>query len=389
MYRRGRLALRIRAVDVVRVSVPLSRPFVSARGAVGSFDNLLVRVHGDEGVVGLGEWARSHLQVGLDARQAERVLRDELAPKIVGLDSMDIEAIIARLDPAGQPSLEPIGAIDLALWDLNGKALGLPVSALLGGTYRELIPVDYTLSRDRPDLVAATARKMAETFGYTAFSVKAGGASAVGDDIDRIRLVREAVGRDARIRLDANGGYSADSAIHVLRGVERYGVELIEQPIPAGDIGGLERIAKAVGTPIGIDEGLVTLADGIRLAESGAVKVFNIKIMRSGGLLLSRKLAAVAEAAGLDCVCGGALALEVVRQASRHFATATNLGPANYAGEGPGPASQALTGNIATTVVGYADVARRNGHVVAGPGPGLGVTEDRAAVGRYLRPTSP
>jgi L-alanine-DL-glutamate epimerase-like enolase superfamily enzyme len=216
------LAVRIRAVDVVRASVPLSRPFVASRGAIGSFDNILVRVHGDEGVVGLGEWAWSRSYVGLDVREAEKVLRDELASKIIGLDSMDIEAIIARLEPASQPSLEPIGAVDLALWDLNGKALGLPVWALLGGTYRELIPVDHTLSRDRPDLVAARAREMAETFGYSAFSIKVGGDTAFADDIDRVRLVREAVGKDARIRLDANGGYSVDSAIHVLHEVERY-----------------------------------------------------------------------------------------------------------------------------------------------------------------------
>jgi muconate cycloisomerase len=375
--------VRITAIDVVPVSVPLSRPYAVSRGSVGSFDNILVRIHGEDGVIGLGEWAGSLGYVSLNVREAERTIRDELGPKIIGLDSMDLETIIARLEPASQPSLEPIGAIDLALWDLNGKALGVPVSALLGGTFREFISVDYTLGRDRPEAVAARAREMAESAGYTAFSVKVGGDTALADDIDCVRLVREAVGPDARIRLDANGGYRTDSAIHVLRALEPYDVELIEQPVPTGDIDALKRIANAVGTPISIDEGLVTLADGIELAESGAVQVFNVKIPKNGGLLLSKKLAAVAEAAGLDCICGGALALEVVRQASRHFAAATNLGPANYASEGPGPASQALSGNITTEVVSSTDVGRHDGHVIAGPGPGLGVSEDRAAVERY------
>ena len=111
--------------------------------------------------------------------------------------------------------------------------------------------------------------------------------------------------------------------------------------------------------------------------------VFNIKIPKCGGLYLSRKIAAVAEAAGIVCICGGALALEVARQASRHFVASTRLGSHSYAHEGPGPASQALTGNVTRRVLGYQDVRRWGGFVEIDDRPGLGLEEDAEAVQRF------
>ena len=111
--------------------------------------------------------------------------------------------------------------------------------------------------------------------------------------------------------------------------------------------------------------------------------VFNIKIPKCGGLYLSRKIAAVAEAAGIACICGGALALEVTRQASRHFVAGTQLGAHDYPHEGPGPASQALTGNVTGRVLGYEDVRRWGGYVELDDAPGLGLEEDLESVQRF------
>jgi L-alanine-DL-glutamate epimerase-like enolase superfamily enzyme len=307
-----------------------------------------------------------------------------VAPKLVGMDSLDVEAIVERLQPDGWPNLEPFAAIDMALWDLNGKALGLPAYKLLGGLLRETAPVDYTLGEDEPDAMAARAVEMAEQGGFRAFCVKVAGAGgSVELDVARVRAVRLAVGPDATVRADANGGYAADEAIQFLRGVAPFDLEFLEQPVPRGDFDGLKRIAAAVETPLSVDEALTRVEDAYRLAESGAVGVFNIKIPKNGGLWLSKKIAAVAEAAGIRTICGGALALEVTRQASRHFVACTQLGQHSLAHEGPGPASQALVGNITRRVLGYGDVKASGGQIDLTSGPGLGVEEDVEAVGRY------
>ena len=154
--------------------------------------------------------------------------------------------------------------------------------------------------------------------------------------------------------------------------------------MPRGDFTGLKEIAAAVDIPISVDEGLRHLSDAFALAETRAVKVFNIKVPKCGGLHLSKKIAAVAKSAGIACICGGATALEVIRQASRHFTASTALDSGGLSHEGPGPASQALIGNITKRVVTYDDVRQFQGHVLVTDEPGLGVEEDVDAVARYM-----
>lgn len=352
-----------------------------SRGPTYFFENLLVRVHGDEGAVGLGETAS--LTVVGDVDAVSRILREAMIPKILGMDSFDMEAIVERLAPANSTDLWATAAIDLALWDLNGKALGLPAYRLLGGLYQREMPVDYTLGEDSPEGMATRALEMMEEGGFSAFCVKIGGGNELATDVARIRAVRDAVGKDVRIRADANGGFDANGAIKLMRAIEPYDLEFVEQPVPRGDFEGLKEVAAAVDVPISVDEGLRHLSDAFALAETGAVKVFNIKVPKCGGLLLSKKIAAVAKSAGIATICGGATALEVIRQASRHFTASTALGSGKLAHEGPGPASQSLMGNVTRRVVTYADVKRLQGHVEVTDEPGLGVEEDVESVTRY------
>lgn len=370
--------MKITQLDVVRVSVPLSRPYVISRGPTYAFQNVLGRVHGEDGLVGLGECAI--LSVVGDADEGARQLREEIGPRVVGMDSLDVEAILERIGAAGwRGDLGPIAALDNALWDLNGKALGLPAYKLLGGELHRRMPVDYTLGEDEPDAMGRRAVEMAEVGGFRAFCVKVGGGS-VELDIARFRAVRAALGPAARIRADANGGYDVETAISFLRAVEQYDLEFLEQPVRRDDLEGLKRVYRATGASISVDESLWTVRDAAALAETGAIRVFNIKIPKCGGIYLSRKVAAVAEAAGIACICGGALALEVARQASRHFVAGTWLGEHEYAHEGPGPASQALVGNVTRRVIGYEDVRRWGGCVEVDDRPGLGLEEDVEAV---------
>jgi L-alanine-DL-glutamate epimerase-like enolase superfamily enzyme len=372
----------IKSVDIVKVRVPLSWPYVMSRGPTYYFENLLVRVHGKEGAVGLGETAS--LTVVGDVDAVYRILREIMVPKVVGMDSLDIESIVEKLAPANSTDLWATAAIDLALWDLNGKALGLPAYKLLGGLYQRKIPVDYTLGEDSPKGMASRASEMMKEGGFKAFCVKIGGGNDLKTDVARVRAVRDTVGKAVRIRADANGAYNAHTAIAIMQELEPYNLEFLEQPVPRGDFTGLKEIAAAVDIPISVDEGLRHLSDAFALAETRAVKVFNIKVPKCGGLHLSKKIAAVAKSAGIACICGGATALEVIRQASRHFTASTALDSGELSHEGPGPASQALIGNITKRVVTYDDVRQFQGHVLVTDEPGLGVEEDVDAVARYM-----
>lgn len=381
--------MRIKAVQLQRVRIPLAEPYhfgpnVSGhsyyRKPVGSFENIIVRIKGEDGLEGIGECVVRSTISSLDL--AEKELRNEFIPAIIGMDSMDLEPIIKKLNPEKCPDLGPIAGIDLALWDLNGKALGLPVYKLLGGAFNLDVPVSYTLSIASPEKMTEKTLEMME-YGYRIFVVKVG-QGLIEEDINRIRFIREAVGPEIKLRLDANSAYTVDNAIRVLQGVGRYNVEYIEQPIPPGDIDGLKRIATATDIPICVDESLQYLCDAITLAESGAVQLFNIKVPQCGGLWLSKKIAAVAESAGIPCICGGRLALEIVRQASRHFVASTAQACMGYAHEGPGPASQAVTATVTGRTLIYQDVKAGNGFLQPSERPGLGVDLDEDLVNRYL-----
>jgi L-alanine-DL-glutamate epimerase-like enolase superfamily enzyme len=380
--------MRIKAVELQRVRIPLSEPYVFGSGINGHsyyrkpvthFENIVVRVKGDDGFEGIGECVVRSTISSLDF--AERQLVREYIPAIVGMDSMDVESIIKKLHPEECPDLGPVGGIDLALWDLNGKVLNVPVYKLLGGAFKHDLPVSYTLSMASPEKMAEKTLEMVKC-GYQTIVVKVG-QGTIEDDIDRVRIIRQAVGAKIKLRLDANSAWTVDHAIRVLQAVERYDVEYIEQPIPPGDLEGLKKIATSTDIPISVDESLQHLSDAIDLVKSGAVRVFNIKIPQCGGLWLSKKIAAVAEGAGIPCICGGRLALEIVRQASRHFVASTAQACTGYAHEGPGPASQGVTAAVTKRAITYQEVKAGGGVVQLSEQPGLGVDLDEELLNRY------
>jgi L-alanine-DL-glutamate epimerase-like enolase superfamily enzyme len=142
-------------------------------------------------------------------------------------------------------------------------------------------------------------------------------------------------------------------------------------------------VSSGTGIPICIDEGLTTVSDARILLQYNLAQYFNIKVPKCGGLRLAERIASLAVDAGVTCVCGGALALEVVRQASRHFAASVYLGDKEMCSEGAGPASQELVGDVARTVVTYEDVRCSGGSVRVSDAPGLGVDLDWNAIERY------
>lgn len=378
----GEDSVRITKVESKIVTIPVETPYVTSYGVLEAFSNVLVWIWTAEELVGIGEAA---FVGGGPVREetpesAKLVIDKYLAPAIIGEDPFDIELIHEKMNAVVPRNLVAKAGIDLALWDTMGKILDLPVYKLLGGKYEREIPVTYTLSMDTPEKMAEQA-SLRKSEGYSTVVIKIGHDPET--DLERLRLVREAVGPAVKIRLDANEGYRPDQAIRIIRKMERYEPEFVEEPVRRWDLDGMAKITRAVDTPISSDESNSTLQTAMKIMEKGAASILNIKVSKNGGLLNCKKIAAIAEANGIPCLVGGDNTFEITRQACRHLATSTPQVQRGFGSEGCGPASQSKIDDVTKTVVTYEDVSRMGGCVVVSPGPGLGIELDEEKIRKY------
>ncbi len=281
---------------------------------------LIVRIETDDGLVGIGEAPVDIGFFGQTLEEVQAAIDDYLGPQLIGRDPLDREYLMHLIDYRGNSCAK--SGIDLALHDLIGKTSGLPVSALLGGSHRKRVAVAIEIAGGPPDQMAAACVAYMEQ-GVRAFKPKIGGHP--DKDAERLLAIREAVGPDVSIRADANQGYTPKEAIRLCQLAERHGVglELLEQPVACWNLQGMAFVRRAVGTLIEADESCFTIHDAVQIVRHEAADVLNIKIAKAGGLGNARKIAAIAEAAGLQCVLGTAFGLGVKIAAKLHLAAAT------------------------------------------------------------------
>jgi len=380
-------AVRITRIETRIVEIPVKAPYVFSHGTLRAFSNVLVWIRTDEGISGVGE--SSFVPgggVSEETPESTKPLIDvSLAPALIGADPFDVEYIHRKMDAVVPRNLVAKCGIDLALWDVMGKAVGQPACKLLGGAFDSRILCTYTLSIDTPERMAEQA-SVRKSQRYKTLVVKIGPDPET--DIQRLRLVREAVGDDVNLRLDANEAYWPDQAIGIIRRMEKYHPEFVEEPVKRWDLDGMAKVARMVGTPISSDESNTSLDSVLQIIRKGAAGIINIKISKNGGLYRSKKIAAVAEAAGIHCIVGGANTYEVGRQACRHFAVSTAQAQMGMGSEGCAPASQSKIDDVTTRVLAYEDVTAGNGYVGLMEGPGLGVEIDAEKVRKYAAVSS-
>jgi L-alanine-DL-glutamate epimerase-like enolase superfamily enzyme len=238
-------------------------------------------------------------------------LTEELAGAIVGEDPTRIEWIQHKLRSGIGVEIDTglfhlgLAAIDMALWDIRGKMAGLPLWRLLGGLRSE-VPAyaSGTLGRELPDkeLARAAERTVAAGFGSIKMHLGFGEGSTPRREVERVRIVREAVGDDIRLGCDINERWRVDQAIDIGKRLERFGLAWIEDPVDHGDIGGLARISAALPTPIMAGERLFHLPQFRTLLERQAIGILMIDVMMAGGLSAWLKIAAVAESFNIPVV---------------------------------------------------------------------------------------
>jgi o-succinylbenzoate synthase len=275
--------MRIERLELVPFSLPFREPYVTARGRLERRELILVRLRSSGGPDGLGEAAPLALRGGPDLGAVVNELRDLCAPVIEGakLTSTSLPDLIAVCAARGV-SEQALAGIDIALHDLASKMEGKPVWQLLGASEARPVPCNATLPAGEPSFVAERASEWAAR-GYTTFKLKLG----TERDTEQVAAVRDAIGDDAHIRIDANGVWTAQQAVEMLSGLQPFGIELAEQPAP--DLAGLAEVRRRTRIPVAADESVVTVEDAGRAVELAACDMATVKVAKVGGF-----------AAGLD-----------------------------------------------------------------------------------------
>lgn len=277
-------------VDVIPFVIPLLRPTRWANGYMDKVDWLLLRIEAEDGSYGVAEAIPRPMIYGETQESIYFVLKKYLAPLLIGEDSFALERIFKKLGAlVGNPGAK--NAIDIALHDLNGKLLGLPVHRMLGGPVRDAVDLVWMIGQ-KPEqaMLDELLEKVGE--GFFAFKVK-GGTDPVGD-VRLLKQMRELVPDHVRLYIDANMQYDRETAYRVLKQLEGV-LDCIEEPMLATDDAGRLALSRNVAVPLLGDESVFTVADVRRQLELGALKRIGLKLTRSG-FSLSRKMVNLAEA---------------------------------------------------------------------------------------------
>ena len=370
--------MKITRIETIPVRVPITAEF-RIQGALGAhFESpfLIVNVHTDEGLTGLGEVSCTPIWSGEDSTTAAHFIATILEPALVGEDPRDVERLSTKMRRSLGANPFTKSGVEIALWDILGKSVGLPVYRLLGGAVRERVPIKMSVSGVSPERAAELGR-FAISKGLTALKVKTGIEPQA--DIARVRAVREAVGPRFRMGVDSNGGWSPRVAIQTIRTLAaECNIYFAEQPVAPLDMQWLVDVRRNVPVPVMADESCYTLQDAMALARAGAADILSLYIGKGGGIGPARKVAAVAEAAGLTCTVGSNLELGIASAAMAHVATACpGIGAEEFPCDILGPLAyehDLLDGNY---------FQLQGGAVKAPDGPGLGVSLDEDALAKY------
>lgn len=357
--------MKIRDIQIFAVDLELAGEHRGSHTRYSVTNDVYVKIKTEEGPCGFGATAPKYYITGETQGTAVSVLRKNLIPAILGESAFNLERIHDKMSKAIKGNTAAKAAIDIALYDLLGKALNLPVYQLLGGAYRTKLPAFDLIGIWSPDEAREKVQqRIAE--GYREFKVKVGHDAE--SDLRRVEAVGQ-VTAGLPLKVDANQAWTPKQAVCLINRFYEYGVSVVEQPVHMDDLDGLALVRNACPqVELMADESLKSLQDALRIIKFQAADLFNIKLIKSGGIHPARKIAAVAEAAGINCMAGCTIQNSLIDAATAHFAAATRHITLNEI-----KSPQWIPNDVATGLV----ISEGDVHVPAGPGLGMAIDEQR------------
>jgi L-alanine-DL-glutamate epimerase-like enolase superfamily enzyme len=355
--------MKIKKIDIFYFDIPLQEPFKISIGTMAAANNVLVRILTDSGLTGLGESCPFPPITGETQEtniSAARSLRDLL----IGKDPLAIETFIREAGSFLCSNPSAVAAFDMALYDILGKVSSLPLFRVLGGE-KSALETDITADLDTPTKMAEKAKSFVAA-GYRTIKIKVGQDPDM--DVARLEAIRDAIGYNSAVSIDANQGWTVPQAISALKRMEKFKIHFVEQPVAAWDLAGLRAVRQQSPIPVMADEALFSPHDAIKLIKEEACDYFNIKLMKAGGVLNALKIAHIGEGANIRAMVGCMLETRLALTAAAHLMAAQrNIVFAD------------LDGNASHTidpVVGGMSV--KGGIITLPEEPGLGVDVDPA-----------
>jgi L-alanine-DL-glutamate epimerase-like enolase superfamily enzyme len=365
---------RIASVTATPVSVRRVYPFRSALGLSTESSFGIVRVATADGITGLGEIC---MIWNGDGAALCPVVNDLIAPALIGIDAFDINRahqLMARAVQFSRAANPAKAAVDMALYDIAGKALGTPVYNLLGGRVREGAPLSMSIHIAPIDEMIAQAKEVIGR-GFKGVKIKVGIDEK--HDVEATAAIRRALGPDATIRVDANmGWHSRRQALSMIEALEPHRIHSVEQPLPADRIEDLAWLRDQSPIPIMVDETVWGPDDAQRVIDARAADIINVYVSEAGGLREAARIFAMAEVAGIACTIGSMPELGIGTAAQMHLAAAMPelLGPADVCG---------VLYNAESLILESLPI--EDGLAGVPAGPGLGVTLDEARLAALTR----
>lgn len=366
------MKLKIERVEVFGVAMPLIGTFTSAGISKQATKCVVVRLTASDGTVGISSIEPSAVTKSPGtAAELAVVIRDRIAPAVIGQDPNNINRLIALLDGLTPTQPGAGAAVEMACVELASRIQDLPLYTYLGGATQTDLQFNGWIGALPADEAAAEARRWLNA-GFRSAKIKVG--SGVEADRDRVAAVREAVGSAMKLRIDANMQYDADTSLKLCRMVKQFDLQLFEQPAHLRDLAGLARVRREGGIPVMADESVSDHASLIEIIKADAADFVKFGIKQAGGILRASRMLATAEAAGLPVVIGHGFGLDPSTLAEIMLAaTSSNVLPGL---ECVGPLK--VQDTIATTRL---DIS--TGSMRLPDGPGLGISLDESKLESY------
>jgi L-alanine-DL-glutamate epimerase-like enolase superfamily enzyme len=312
--------LSIAFIEMFKSAIPLKEPFIISLGSLSHAENVIVVIHTGEGLTGYGECSPFPTIHG-ETMNTCFAVGEIIAGRLIGKDPLNITSCAAAMDALiyGNSSIK--SAFDMALFDIAAQYAGLPLYAFLGGKKNKILYTDYTISLGSAEKMAADAARIVQN-GFSVIKVKLGGSQE--QDVERIGTIRQAIGMEIPLRIDANQGWEASTALNILNELSRYNIQHCEEPIPRWDFMALPEIKKSSPIPIMADESCCDHHDAARLIGLDACHAFNVKLGKSAGIVKALKIIALAESEGMAMQMGGFLESRLGFTASAHVALSSS-----------------------------------------------------------------